>query len=78
MHATNLANLPPAYIVTEDYDPHRDEAENYATMLRAAGVKASVTRFSGVVHGFLSFSLDLPASRAAMAETARQLAGALG
>ncbi|MFJ7908642.1 alpha/beta hydrolase [Kitasatospora sp. NPDC096204] len=63
-----LAGLPPALVVTAEADVSRDEAEEYAARLRAAGVRASAVRFLGTVHDFVSLNAlrDSPPSRAAL------------
>lgn len=50
--ATDLSGLPPAYVMTCEHDPLRDEALNYATRLLQAGVAVDLHNYPGTVHGF--------------------------
>ncbi|MFI1766178.1 alpha/beta hydrolase [Streptomyces sp. NPDC020800] len=50
----DLVGLPPALVVTAEADVARDEAEQYARNLRAAGVEASAVRFLGTIHDFVA------------------------
>ena len=52
--ATDLAGVAPAHIQTAEYDPLRDEGEEWAQRLNEAGVATTVTRFDGAVHGFVA------------------------
>lgn len=49
-----LATVPPALIVTSEFDPLCDEGEEYGKRLAKNGVNASVVRFNGTLHGFFS------------------------
>lgn len=63
-----LADLPPALILTGEADVLRDEGEAYARKLRDVGVAVTQVRFQGMIHDFVMVnSLDQTnATRAAM------------
>jgi acetyl esterase len=69
LRAATVARLPPALVVTAEFDPLRDEAEDYAARLRAAGVPARTSRWDGMNHGFFSWVGVVDKSGAAMAES---------
>lgn len=73
-----LAGLPPAVVVTAEFDPLRDEGEAYATALADAGVSVLHHRFDGMVHGFFDMAALSPAAAAAVATTCRSFAQLLG
>ncbi|MFI6474128.1 MULTISPECIES: alpha/beta hydrolase [unclassified Streptomyces] len=53
--AATLAELPPAHIVTAEYDPLRDEGIRYGQRLLEAGVPVTLHQWSGAFHIFDSF-----------------------
>lgn len=65
----DLTGLPPAFIVTAQYDPLRDEGELYGARLREAGVNATVSRYDGAGHGFIQHFSWIPEYYRVFAET---------
>lgn len=64
--AESFLGLPPAVVVTAEYDPLRDEAEDYARALERAGVPVTVRRYDEMLHGFMDMGAYSPAALRAM------------
>jgi acetyl esterase len=65
----DLSGLPPAIIVTAEFDPLRDEGEAYGKAMEAAGARADVRCYPGLIHGFFDLGAVSPAAQAAIEET---------
>ena len=73
LRARDLSRLPPALVVTAEYDPLRDEGEHYAEKLRAAGTPAITSRWDGMNHGFFFWVGRVDKAAEAMAESCQWL-----
>ncbi|MFC5956885.1 alpha/beta hydrolase [Streptomyces pratens] len=65
----DLTGLPPALVVTGEYDPMRDEGELYGRRLQEAGVEATVSRYEGAGHGFVQHFSWIPEYHRVFEET---------
>ncbi|WP_175732935.1 alpha/beta hydrolase [Burkholderia ambifaria] len=63
IHAKDFAGLPPAVILTAEYDPLRDEGEAYGRLLHASGVKVDTIRSDGMLHGFFDMGAISPGAQ---------------
>jgi acetyl esterase len=66
--ASTLVGLPPAYVLTAGADPLRDEGDEYARRLEAAGVAVTRRHFAGQFHGFFTMGKLLQQANVAAAE----------
>jgi acetyl esterase len=77
LRAEELGALPPALVLTAEFDPLRDEGEAYAARLARAGVPTTLRRYDGMFHGFFSMGHAIDRAREAMAEAGEALRRAL-
>jgi acetyl esterase len=78
LRALRLEGLPPALIMTAEYDVLRDEAETYGKRLAAAGVKVCIKRYRGVTHGFVRLQNFVDVARTGMDDVAKAMAEVTG
>ncbi len=69
-------DLPPACIITAEYDVLRDEAEAYAARLQKAGVPVQLLWYDGMIHNFVGLASVLDRGKQALFEIAAQLTAA--
>jgi acetyl esterase len=78
IYAADLSKLPPATVITAEFDPLRDEGEAYAKRLTEAGVPTKLIRYDGVFHGFFSMNGAIDQADNAHAFAAGELKKAFG
>ena len=66
IRAVSLTGVAPAVVLTAEYDPLRDEGNDYAQRLRDAGIDVEHRCYEGLIHGFFGLSAAFDASRDAM------------
>ncbi len=72
LQAKDFAGLPPAIVLTAEYDVLRDEGEAYADRLQEAGVPVDRFRVPGQMHGFFTL-LMVPGHEDAIEQIATSL-----
>jgi acetyl esterase len=74
--AKDLSGLPPAMVITAEFDPLGDEGEAYARRLQEAHVRVALKRYEGVTHGFMSMATIVDQGRKAIDDAASHLRAA--
>ncbi|WP_230203592.1 alpha/beta hydrolase [Bacillus massiliigorillae] len=71
--AESLSKLPPALVITAEYDPLRDEGLAYSNRLQSAGVEVESTCYEGMIHGFFWMAGIMDKGKLAIEQVARYL-----
>jgi len=78
LRAEHLSNLPPAIVITAEYDPLRDEGIAYAQRLQAAGVPVTHRHHEDMFHDFFSFVNLVEPGNAAVEQVGADIRTLLG
>jgi acetyl esterase len=77
LRASSMSGLPPAYLVTAEHDPLRDEGFAYADRLRAARIPVEHRHFGSEIHGFFTFTGVLDDADKAVSEVGAAIRSAV-
>ncbi len=75
--ASDHTGLPPALVITAEFDGLRDEGEQYGDVLTEAGVETTVVRYFGMPHGFFKWGHRVGPAREAMVQAGNWLGARL-
>jgi acetyl esterase len=76
LRARDLSRLPPAMVLTAEFDPLRDEGRAYADRLEASGTPVVYREYAGMVHGFVTSAGVLDAGKQAVRDVSAELRSA--
>ncbi len=71
LRAASLRGLPPALVITAEFDPLRDDGAAYAARLREDGVPVRLSQQDGLIHGFFQMGAVIDRGRASVDEASR-------
>jgi acetyl esterase len=71
LRAPDLAGVAPALVQVAEHDPLLSEGEAYAARLEEAGVPVTLTRYDGVIHGFIRMPALVAEADFSLAEIAQ-------
>jgi len=77
LQAPTLAGLPPAVVMTAEFDPLRDSGAAYVLALQAAGVPAEHIPGPGMIHGYFDMGRWSPAAQAIVQQGIRRFGDVL-
>ena len=77
LQASDFSGLPPATVITAEYDVLRYEGEQYAARLQNAGVEVTLSRYEGAIHFLVLLADRIDKGVMALDELADALRGAL-
>lgn len=77
INAPSHADLPPAYVVTNGFDPLRDTGHEYAQLLAKAGNRVFYVHHDDFTHGFIQFTEKSRRCLAATREIGRDVGAIL-
>lgn len=77
LRARDLTGVAPAYLITAEHDPLRDEGFEYAGRLQSARVPVEHRHFGSQVHGFFKFAGLLDDADKALADAGAAIAAAV-
>jgi acetyl esterase len=73
LFAQDLKGLPPAMVITAEFDPLRDEGLAYARRLQEAGISVKASHYDGMIHGFFWMAGALDRGRELIREMGDEL-----
>jgi acetyl esterase len=73
LRAINFRDLPRSLILTAEFDPLRDEGEAYGKKLQEAGINVTLSRYPGMIHGFIRMTAVLDKANDALDQVAGTL-----